>query len=384
MKVCVISGTRAEYGLLYWTMKKMDENPKIQLSICLTGMHLSPEFGYTYSKVEDDGFIIDHKVEMLLSSDSPVGISKSIGLGIIGFADYFEKLKPDWILVLGDRFEIFSAVSAAMIAKIPVCHCHGGESTEGIIDEAIRHSITKMSHLHFASTEKYRKKIIQLGEQPNTVYNSGALGIENINKTELLNRNDFENKINFKLSKLNFLVTFHPVTLDESYSAKAQFIELLKSLQKIEKAKIIFTKPNADHEGRGIIKLIDIFVNKNKKRSISFISMGQLLYLSAIKHCDLVIGNSSSGLIEVPSFNKPSIDIGDRQRGRIKSESVVSCEPTEDSISKSIKFALSESFQKKLPLINNPYDNGNSSSMIINKILETSKKNILKKKFYDI
>tara|TARA_X000000368_G_scaffold271741_1_gene215429 strand:- start:1528 stop:2679 length:1152 start_codon:yes stop_codon:yes gene_type:complete len=382
MKVCVITGTRAEYGLLYWTMKLMDENPNIQLYVCLTGMHLSPEFGYTCDKVKEDGFVIDHKVEMLLSSDSAVGISKSIGLGIIGFSDYFEQLKPDWILVLGDRFEIFSAVSAAMIAKIPVCHCHGGESTEGLIDEAIRHSITKMSHLHFASTERYRKRIIQLGEQPNKVFNSGALGIENINRIELLNRQDFENKINFKLSKLNFLVTFHPVTL-ENYSADEQFNELLDSLRKIKKANIIFTKPNADHDGRGIIKLIDLFVNENKKRSISFISMGQLLYLSAIKHCDIVIGNSSSGLIEAPSFKKPTIDIGDRQRGRIKSKSVLNCEPFETSISKSIEFALSESFQKKLKLIDNPYDNGNSSEIIVNKILETSKKNILKKKFYN-
>ena len=286
-------------------------------------------------------------------------------------------------MVLGDRFEIFSAVSAAMIAKIPICHCHGGESTEGLIDEAIRHSITKMSHLHFASTEKYCKRIIQLGEQPNRVFNSGALGIENINRMELLNCHDFENKINFKLSELNFLVTFHPVTL-ESHSAEAQFNELLKSLQKIERANIIFTKPNADHEGRGIIKLIDLFVNENKQRSISFISMGQLLYLSAIKHCDLVIGNSSSGLLEAPSFKKPTIDIGDRQRGRIKSKSVVNCEPFENSISKSIKFALSDSFQKKMQLVNNPYDNGNSSKIIVNKILETSRKNILKKKFYII
>jgi len=382
MKVCVITGTRAEYGLLYWTMKLMDENPNIQLSICLTGMHLSPEFGYTFNKVKEDGFIIDHKVEMLLSSDSAVGISKSIGLGIIGFSDYFEKLKPDWILVLGDRFEIFSAVSAAMIAKIPVCHCHGGESTEGLIDEAIRHSITKMSHLHFASTERYRKRIIQLGEQPSRVFNSGALGIENINRIELLNRDDFENKINFKLSELNFLVTFHPVTL-ENHSAGEQFNELLKSLQKIKKANIIFTKPNADHDGREIIKLIDLFVDENEERSISFISMGQLLYLSAIKHCDIVIGNSSSGLIEVPSFKKPTVNIGDRQRGRIKSNSVLNCEPYENSISESIEFALSERFQKKLKLTNNPYDNGNSSEIIVNKILETSTKNILKKKFYN-
>lgn len=383
MKICVISGTRAEYGLLYWTMKAIQGNSNLKLSVCVTGMHLSPEFGLTYKQIESDGFQIDGKIEMLVSSDTSVGITKSIGLGLIGFADFFERTKPDWILVLGDRFEIFAAVTAAMIARIPVAHCHGGEATEGLIDEAIRHSITKMSHLHFTSTTEYRNRVIQLGEQPDSVFHVGALGIENINRLNLLNKEEFESSIDFKLSNLNFLVTFHPVTLDNA-SAEQQFVELVQALSVFKEAKIIITKPNADHDGRVIIKLIDEFVSKNPTNAISFITLGQIRYLSAIKHCQVVIGNSSSGLIEVPSFKKPTINIGDRQQGRIEAKSVISCKPEKKSIIEAINLALSEEFQNQLPNIKNPYGEGNSSVKILDTILSKSVNNILKKKFYKI
>ena len=383
VKICVVSGTRAEYGLLYWTMKAIQDNPNLELSVCVTGMHLSPEFGLTYKQIESDGFLIDGKVEMLVSSDTAVGITKSIGLGLIGFADYFERTKPDFLLVLGDRFEIFAAVSAAMIARIPVAHCHGGEATEGLIDEAIRHSITKMSHLHFTSTIEYRNRVIQLGEQPKNVFHVGALGIENINRLKLLNKEEFEASIDFKLSSLNFLVTFHPVTLDNA-SAEQQFTELVEALSSFKVAKIIFTKPNADNDGRVIIKLIDEFVSNNPTNAKSFISLGQLRYLSAIKHCQVVIGNSSSGLIEVPSFKKPTINIGDRQQGRIEAESVISCKPEKKSIIEAINVALSEEFQNQLPNIKNPYGEGNSSVKILDTILSKSVDNILKKNFYNI
>lgn len=383
MKICVVSGTRAEYGLLYWTMKAIQDNSNLELSVCVTGMHLSPEFGLTYKQIESDGFQIDGKIEMLVSSDTSVGISKSIGLGLIGFADFFERTKPDWILVLGDRFEIFAAVTAAMIARIPVAHCHGGEATEGLIDEAIRHSITKMSHLHFTSTTEYRNRVIQLGEQPDSVFHVGALGIENINRLNLLNKEEFESSIDFKLSNLNFLVTFHPVTLDNA-SAEQQFVELVQALSVFKEAKIIITKPNADHDGRVIIKLIDEFVSKNPTNAISFITLGQIRYLSAIKHCQVVIGNSSSGLIEVPSFKKPTINIGDRQQGRIEAKSVISCKPEKKSIIEAINLALSEEFQNQLPNIKNPYGEGNSSVKILDTILSKSINNILKKKFYKI
>jgi GDP/UDP-N,N'-diacetylbacillosamine 2-epimerase (hydrolysing) len=383
IKICVVSGTRAEYGLLFWTMKAIQDNPKFELSICVTGMHLSPEFGLTYKQIESDGFHIDGKIEMLVSSDTSVGISKSMGLGLIGFADYFETNKPDWVLVLGDRFEIFTAVTAAMIARIPIAHCHGGEATEGLIDEAIRHSITKMSHLHFTSTNEYRNRVIQLGEQPKNVFHVGALGIENINRLKLLNKEEFESSIDFKLSSLNFLVTFHPVTLDNA-SAEQQFVELLKALSSFKETKIIITKPNADHDGRAIIKLIDDFVTKNSRNIISFISLGQLRYLSAIKNCQVVIGNSSSGLIEVPSFKKPTINIGDRQRGRVEAGSVITCKPEKKSIIESIQLALSDEFQKKLHNVVNPYEKGNSSNKILEEIQNTSINNILKKEFYNI
>ena len=383
VKICVVSGTRAEYGLLFWTMKAIQDNPNFELSVCLTGMHLSPEFGLTYKQIESDGFQIDGKVEMLVSSDTSVGITKSMGLGLIGFADYYERNKPDWILVLGDRFEIFSAVTAAMIARIPIAHCHGGEATEGTIDEAMRHSITKMSHLHFTSTMEYRNRVIQLGEQPKNVFHVGALGIENINRLKLLNKKEFESSIDFKLSSLNFLVTFHPVTLDDA-SAEQQFVELLKAISSFKEAKIIITKPNSDHDGRVIIKLIDDFISKNSDNAISFISLGQLRYLSAIKNCQVIIGNSSSGLIEAPSFKKPTINIGDRQQGRIQAESVISCKPEKKSIIESIKLALSDEFQLKLQNVENPHGEGNSSIKILEEIQNSSVNNILKKEFYNI
>jgi GDP/UDP-N,N'-diacetylbacillosamine 2-epimerase (hydrolysing) len=306
-----------------------------------------------------------------------------MGLGLIGFADFYERTKPEWVLVLGDRYEILSALTAAMIAKIPIAHCHGGEATEGLIDEAIRHSITKMAHLHFTSTEEYRQRVIQLGEQPDSVYNTGALGIENINKLALLNKKDFQKSINFNLSEINFLVTFHPVTLENS-SAEDQFKELLYSLDQFPKANVIFTKPNADNDGRILNDLIDDYVKTNYLRAIAFNSLGQLRYLSAIEHCQVVIGNSSSGLIEVPSFKKPTINIGDRQRGRIEAESVITCKPNKKAVLESIQLAVSLSFQEKIRRITNPYGEVNSSDKILKTILNTPLQNILKKKFYNI
>jgi GDP/UDP-N,N'-diacetylbacillosamine 2-epimerase (hydrolysing) len=381
--ICVITGTRAEYGLLYWTIKLLSDDPLINLQICVTGMHLSPEFGLTYKQIQEDGFEISAKIETLLSSDSSIGISKSIGLGVIGFAEAFDKLKPDIILILGDRFEIFAAAAAAMISRIPIAHCHGGEATEGLIDESIRHSITKMSHLHFTSTDEYRNRVIQLGEAPNRVFNVGALGIENINKLKLLKFKEFEQSINFKLGKVNFLVTFHPVTLEHS-SAEIQFRALLNVLGRFKGIHIIFTKPNADNNGRIIINMIDEFVYNNTETSISFISLGQLRYLSAIKHVDLVIGNSSSGLLEVPSFKKATINIGDRQRGRIKALSVIDCEADEQSILNAIEKALATEFQKQLITLENPYGKNNSSEMIVDLLKSTPLNNILKKEFHNI
>lgn len=382
-RICIVTGSRAEYGLLYWTIKALSDNKDIDLKICVTGMHLSPEFGLTYKKIEEDGFNIDGKVEMLLSSDTPVGISKSIGLGVISFSDYFQNSRPDILLVLGDRFEIFSAVTAAMIFRIPIAHCHGGEATEGLIDEPIRHSITKMSHLHFTATEDYKKRVIQLGEQPDKVFNVGALGIENINKLVLLDKVEFEESIGFKLGSLNFLVTFHPVTLEIS-TAEEQFRALLDALDCFSEARVIFTKPNADNDGRVIISMIDNYVMANKDKSISFLSLGQIRYLSALKHVDVVIGNSSSGLIEVPSFQKPTIDIGDRQRGRVKANSVISCAPETSSIVNAVELALSEQFKNSLKSIDNPYGTGNASEKISSILSSMPLDSLIKKSFFNL
>ena len=381
-KICIVTGTRAEYGLLYWVMKGILNDPELELQLCVTGMHLSPEFGLTYKQIEQDGFVIDKKIEILLSSDSPIGISKSMGLGMIGFGEAYAELHPDIVLVLGDRFEIFSAVSAAMIARIPVAHCHGGEATEGAFDEPIRHSITKMSQIHFTSTDEYRNRVIQLGEQPDHVFNTGALGIENFNKLKLLARNEFEESIGFKLNKRNLLVTFHPVTL-ENATAKNQVAELFKVLDELKDTNIIFTKPNADTDGRIIIKMIDDYVATHSN-SIAFISLGQLRYLSGLQFMDAMVGNSSSGLLEAPGFKIGTINIGDRQRGRIKADSVIDCLPEYESIRAAFEKLYSEEFRKILYTVKNPYGKENASEKIIPVLKNISLENILKKKFFDI
>ena len=381
-KICVVTGTRAEYGLLYWLMKGIDTDKDLELQIIATGMHLSEEFGNTYQQIEKDNFTIDKKVDISLSSDTELAISKSMGLGMIGFADAFNELQPDLIVVLGDRFEIFSAVSAAMIAKIPVAHLHGGEATEGCIDEPIRHSITKMSHLHFTATNEYRNRVIQLGEQPDRVFNVGGLGVDNINKLKLMTKSDFEKAINFELGEKNVLVTFHPVTLEKSTS-ETQFQELLESISKLKNTKIIFTKANSDTNGRVINSMIDAYVSVNDN-SIAFTSMGQLNYLSALQFVDAVVGNSSSGLLEAPSFNIATIDIGDRQKGRIKADSVISCLPTQESIRSAFDKSYSEDFQNIVDNTKNPYGNGGASKIVVDIIKDFDLNGILKKIFYDL
>ncbi|MBT7557626.1 UDP-N-acetylglucosamine 2-epimerase (hydrolyzing) [Candidatus Woesearchaeota archaeon] len=381
-KICVITGTRAEYGLLYWLMKEIDADKDLDLQIVVTGMHLSSEFGNTYQQIEKDGFTINKKVDISLVSDSEVGISKSMGIGMIGFADVLHDLSPDLIVVLGDRFEIFSAISTAMIAKIPVAHLHGGETTEGAFDESIRHSITKMSHLHFTATKEYKNRVIQLGEQPNRVFNVGGSGIDNINKLNLLSRADFEKEINFSLGEKNILVTFHPVTLEKS-TAKMQFKELLDCIDELKDTKIIFTKSNSDTDSRTINSMIDDYV-ANNDNTIAFTSMGQLNYLSALQFMDAVVGNSSSGLHEAPSFKIGTIDIGDRQKGRIKADSVISCLPRKKDIDIAFSHLYSKDFQNKVCNVKNPYGEGGASKKIVNIIKNINLCNILKKSFYDL
>jgi GDP/UDP-N,N'-diacetylbacillosamine 2-epimerase (hydrolysing) len=381
-KICVITGTRAEYGLLRWVMQGIKDDSELTLQIIATGMHLSPEFGLTYQAIEQDGFQIDRKVEMLTSSDTPVGIAKSMGLGLIGFADALYELQPDLIVVLGDRFEIFSAVSAALVARIPIAHLHGGETTEGAFDEALRHSITKMSHLHFVAAEAYRQRVIQLGEQPDHVFLVGGLGIDNINRLQLLDREALEASLDFKLGPKNLLITFHPVTL-ETETATNQMEELLAALTALRDTHFIFTLPNADTNGRALIKRVEQFVAKHTNAR-AYTSLGQLRYLSCVAQIDGVVGNSSSGLTEVPSFKKGTINIGNRQQGRLQAESVINCEPNREYIAAALEVLYSSNFQASLYQVVNPYGEGGASEKVVDTLKHYVTDGIVKKKFYDL
>jgi len=378
-KICIVTGTRAEYGLLYPVMKQVQSEPTMQLQIIATGAHLSPEFGLTYRNIELDGFTIDAKVEMLLSSDTAVGVAKSIGLGVIGFADVLQKMKPDLLLVLGDRYEIFAVVQAALVARIPVAHIAGGDITEGAYDEAIRHSITKMAHIHFATNEQAAARIRQMGENPDNVFNVGSPGIDQIKNLQLLSRQKLEKALDFKFRERNFLVTFHPVTLDDTTST-IQFDELLGALDSWgDSTGIIFTKPNADNEGRAIGSMIDEYVATRDHARV-FISLGQLNYLSMVAAADVVIGNSSSGFYEVPSLKKPTVNIGSRQKGRIAADSVVNCVPEKQAIIEAIKKALSLDCSQVI----NPYGDGGTTQRIIAILKGIScPKSLLVKRFYE-
>jgi len=382
-KICVITGTRAEYGLLYWLMKEIEDSNDLELQLVVTGMHLSPEFGLTYQQIEDDGFVVKHKVEMLLSSDTPVGISKSMGLAMIGFADVFADLLPDLLVVLGDRFEIFAAASAALVCKVPIAHIHGGEITEGAFDEAFRHSITKMAHLHFTATEEYRNRVIQLGEQPDNVFNVGAIGIDNIKRFKLLSREDFEESVDLKLAKRNLLITFHPVTLEEGTAAE-QFANLLQVLDELEETHLFFTKANADTDGRIINEMIDNFVSRNADKAIAHTSLGQIRYLSALQYMDGVVGNSSSGIIEAPSFQIGTVNIGDRQKGRIQASTIISCSPSLKSLRKALLRLDTTEFREHIRNVKNPYEFQGTLAKIIN-VIGCNIGNIpTKKTFYDL
>jgi GDP/UDP-N,N'-diacetylbacillosamine 2-epimerase (hydrolysing) len=382
-KICVVTGTRAEYGLLRPLLNKISQDSNLDLQLLVTGAHLSPDFGSTYQEIELDGFIISQKVEILLNSDSPVAVGKTMALAMSGFSEAFDRLKPDMVVILGDRYEMLAIAASASIARIPIAHLHGGETTEGAFDEAFRHAITKMSHLHFCSTDQYRRRIIQLGEDPERVFNVGAIGVENITNMQLMKRKELESSISFKIDTNTILVTFHPVTLEDNTSG-AQFSNLLDSITQY-RLRVIFTKANADTDGRIINSLIDDYVMENNGRAVAFASLGQLRYLSTVKYCAGVVGNSSSGIIEVPYFKKGTINIGDRQRGRIMADSVIQCKPNKSDICAAFDELFSKNFQDKLKKIVPLYGDGNVSGKIIQRIKKTLNEPInLKKKFYDL
>lgn len=383
-KICIVTATRAEYGLLKPIIDKIHKSDKIELQLVATGMHLSPEFGLTYKEIEEEGYPIDQKIEMLLSSDTPVGVTKSMGVALMGFADYFAVKRPDVVVILGDRYEMLMVATAAMMTGIPIAHIHGGEKTEGAVDESIRHSITKMSHLHFTATEEYRRRVIQLGERSDRVFNVGALGVENARKVRLLSKEELEQQIGFCFSKPTIMVTYHPVTL-ETLTAGEQFADILSVIDKHKELSVIFTKANADTDGRIINQMIDEYVRENSDRCVAYTSLGQKRYLSALKYVDVVLGNSSSGLIEVPSFHIPTINIGDRQRGRACAKSVIHCGNATQEIEDALQKALSEEFRESLMTIENPYEKDGTSDKIIETICDALYNGIeIKKTFYDL
>jgi UDP-N-acetylglucosamine 2-epimerase (non-hydrolysing) len=380
-KVAVFTGTRSEYGLLYWLLKDIQSDNSLDLKLLVSGMHLSPEFGCTYTQIENDGFIIDEKIEILLSSDSSVGVAKSIGLGVLGFADALDRLKPNVLIILGDRFEALAAAQTAMILKIPIIHLHGGEITEGAYDDSIRHSISKLSYLHATSTEVYRKRVIQLGESPNRVINVGAIGLDHLKRSKMLTLQEISESLNFKLSAPYFLVTYHPVTLAQEDPVES-FRSLLDSLDSFLGHQIIITYPNADNGSRRIILMLEGYAKQNPNRVLAIKSLGHQRYLSTVKYADVIIGNSSSGIIEAPAFDVPTVNIGMRQKGRLAAKSVLHCEANKDSISIQIHNAINRIYKIEGEQIVNPYGAGNTSGKIIDMVKSIESNSM--KVFHDI
>ncbi|MFA0405758.1 UDP-N-acetylglucosamine 2-epimerase [Vibrio sp. 10N.222.52.C12] len=366
-KVAVFTGTRAEYGLLFWLLKDIQSDPDLTLQLLVSGMHLSPEFGETYQQIEKDGFKIDEKIEILLSSDSAVGTAKSMGLGVLGFSDSLARLQPDVLVILGDRFEALAAAQTAMILRIPIVHLHGGEITEGAYDDAIRHAITKLSYLHGTSTDEYRQRVIQLGEAPERVRNVGAIGLDHLKRADFMLLGELGESLNFSLTKPFFLVTYHPVTLGNEAPEEA-FQALLDALNCFPEHQVILTYPNADDGGRRIIPMLEAYAASQPDRVLAIPSLGQVRYLSAVKYAAAVIGNSSSGIIEVPAFDVPTVNIGSRQKGRLAAKSVLHCESNRADIERAIRSANEREYKDTAEEIENPYGQGNTSEKVIEMI----------------
>lgn len=381
-KICVVTGSRAEYGLLRWLMEDIRNMPGLELQIVATAMHLSPEFGLTYRAIEDDGFTIARKVEMLLSGDTPTAIAKSMGLGLMGFAEALEQLLPDIVFLLGDRFEVLAAAAAALVARIPVAHAHGGELTEGAFDESVRHAVTKMAQLHFVAAEEYRRRVIQLGERPENVHRVGGLGVDNIVRLPLLDRAALEDALQFRLGPRNLLITYHPATLDPEGSQE-ELRELLAALAELEDTHLLFTLPNADTGSRVLAELVNSFV-AGHRHARAYTSLGQQRYLSCLRHVDGVVGNSSSGLIEAPAFRIGTVNIGARQQGRLRAASVIDCAPERGAIAQALRQLYAPKFRARLTGVVNPYGDGGASARIVDVLSRVSLDGLVRKRFFDI
>jgi GDP/UDP-N,N'-diacetylbacillosamine 2-epimerase (hydrolysing) len=382
-KISVITGSRAEYGLLKNLILLLKQDKSFKTSLILTGSHLSKKFGYTFNEIKKDKIYINHKIKLNLTNDQPSNISREIGKSFINFSKIFKKTKPHLIIVLGDRYELLPAVYAATIFQIPIAHIHGGELSLGSMDDVTRHAITKLSHLHFTAHRIYRNRVIQMGEQPNKVFNFGGLGVDAIKKEKLLDKKKLEKKLKIKLKKKNILVSYHPETIERKKN-KLYFKELLKALKEKKDILYIFTYPNADSGNNELIKLIEIFCKKNYLNTVKFKSLGNKLFWSLIKQVDGVIGNSSSGLLEVPTFNKGTINIGERQTNRLKSASVIDCKPKKKEILNAIQKIYSRKFATKISKVNNLYGNGGASKKIFRILKKLNLKTLIKKKFFDL
>lgn len=380
-KVCIVTGSRAEYGQLYWLLKEVEADPELQLQLVVTGMHLSPEFGLTCVEIERE-FTIDARVEMLLSSDTAVGVAKSMGLGVIGFADAIASLAPDLLVLPGDRYEILAVALAALVARVPIAHVQGGEVTQGAIDESIRHALTKMSHLHLVAAEPYRRRVVQMGENPDHVLNVGALSLDNIRRMRLLSRDELEAELNCRLRSPVFVVTYHPATHSEA-GARAPVEALLRALDAFPDATVIFTKSNADTGGRTVNGIIDDYVAARGESARAFVSLGQLRYLSLLAAADAVIGNSSSGITEAPALRVPTINLGDRQEGRLKASSIIDCPENAPEITAAIGRALSPEFRAAIGAAPLPYGDGTAARKMVDVFKSVDLTNICRKKFYD-
>lgn len=382
-RICVFTGGRAEYGLLKPLLTELQKDESVELKLLVAGMHLSREFGLTYEAIENDGFVCDEKVEMILSSDSSISISKSMGLGLIGFSEALMRLQPDILVTLGDRYENMAVVTSAWVCRIPVAHIQGGEITLGAIDDQFRHCITKMSTLHFVTTDEYKNRVIQLGEHPSRVFNVGAINVDALHKIKVLSKVELEKDIGFEFGNKTLLITFHPVTL-ENNTAESNFQQLLDAIDDFDDLKIIFTKTLADTDGRVINEMIDNYVAENSSKSIAFTSMGQLRYMSALQYVDAVAGNSSSGIIETPSFKVPTLNVGKREQGRIVADNVICVKQDVAEIKQALEKALSTEFKESLKDMANPYEKPDTAINIAKTLAEYPLKNTTMKEFYDL
>lgn len=381
-KICVVTGSRADYGLLKLLLKRIKNDDILQLQLVVTGSHFLKLYGETYKEIIEDGFLIDEKIEILSANNDVLSVCESIGKGVSKFAIALKALQPNFVLLLGDRFEIFAAAIAAHVLQIPIIHVHGGELTEGALDDSFRHSITKMSHLHFVATQEYANRVIQLGEQPDRVIVSGALGVDAIHNLNLLGKTQLEKKLGLKFGPKNLLITFHPVTLELNETSN-QIQSLLEALSELNDTTLIFTCPNSDPESQIIFQAIEKFLKRNSNAKL-FRSLGQLLFLSIIPFVDGVVGNSSSGLIEVPVFKKGTVNIGNRQQGRTRGSSVLDCAPRKEDILKTIDYLYSEKFQHQLLRSSSPYGIGGASEKILYKIRHMDLTSNSVKKFRDL